>query len=210
MAVSFRKILFATICLAPLVAALLIPGIGVLVSLAIVTAALVFIKEARGGTLAFVHHNIFRSVLWGLIAGILIQVSLFFLIEPLIEQLTDSRISLEDFAAVEGNLVNYLLFLAVGLIFGGIVEELIFRGFVIGWGVRIFGERSGILIAIVSATAFGAAHLYQGLAGVLTTGLTGLLFGLLYIFLGRKLVPAIVAHMTVNFIGITQIYLGYY
>jgi membrane protease YdiL (CAAX protease family) len=210
MTVSSRKILFAAICLAPLVAALLLPGVGVLVSLAIVTAALVFIKDARTGTLNFVHHNLSRSILWGLIAGILLQISLFFLIEPLIEQLTNSRISLEDFAAVEGNLANYLLFLAVGLIFGGVLEELVFRGFVIGWGVRIFGERSGLALAILSAAIFGAAHMYQGIAGVLTTGLTGLLFGLLYIFLGRKLAPAIVAHMTVNFIGITQIYLGYY
>ena len=181
-----------------------------LVSLVIVAAALWFIKETRDATLPLVYRTILRSLLWGLAAGILIQAALFFLIEPLIEQLTRSSISLENFAGVEGNLVNYLMLLAVGLIFGGILEELIFRGFVIGWGVQVFGERSGLWLAILSAVVFGAAHLYQGIAGALTTGLTGLIFGLLYLYLDRKLLPVMVTHMTVNLIGITQIYLGFY
>ena len=83
-------------------------------------------------------------------------------------------------------------------------------GFVIGWGTQLFGDKSGLLLAFLSAAAFGAAHLYQGIAGVLSTGLTGLIFGILYLLTGRKLLPVVLAHMTVNFIGITQIYLGYH
>ncbi len=204
-----KKFAVALVCLSPLVPALLFPGVGVLASLGIVLAALFLIKQSRAGVLPFVDHSIFRSVLLGIGFGILIQISLHFLIEPLIEQLSQSEISLENFDEVNGNLANYLMLLALGLLFGGIVEELIFRGFVIGWGVRIFGERSGIFLAILSASAFGAAHMYQGIAGVVTTGLTGMILGFIYLFVGRKLLPVIVTHMTINFIGITQIYLGY-
>lgn len=44
--------------------------------------------------------------------------------------------------------------------------------------------------------------------GVLVTGLVGLCFGLFYLWLGRSLLPVIVAHMTVNAWGITGLYLG--
>jgi hypothetical protein len=43
---------------------------------------------------------------------------------------------------------------------------------------------------------------------VITTGLVGLLLGLLSLRMGRKLLPAIVAHMTINAYGITLLYLG--
>ena len=205
-----RRIWLAAICLSPLVVALSFPGIGVLGSFVIVLGALFLVKETRAGTLSFVHHSVWRSVLLGIGFGVLIQLSLFFAVEPIIEGLTGSKLSLDDFAAVEGSLASYLTLLAIGLLFGGIAEELIFRGFVVGWGVRIFGERSGWFLAILSASVFGAAHMYQGIAGVLTTGLTGMLFGFFYLSLGRKLLPVIVMHMTVNLIGITQIYLGYY
>lgn len=205
-----KKFGLRTLCLAPLVPALLLPGVGVLASAAIMLLAILFVRQSREPSLALVFHNIARSAAIGISAGAAIQAALYFGIEPLVETITDSRISLESFETVKGNFRNYLIFLTIGIVFGGIVEELVFRGFVIGWGTRLFGERYALLLAVVSASAFGAAHLYQGIAGVLTTGLTGLAFGILYLSTGRKLLPALLAHMSVNFIGITQIYLGWY
>lgn len=196
------------LCIVPLVPAIAIPGVGVLGSLLLVILTLVFVRDARAPTLAMIQHSVARSILIGIFAGFAIAVAFDFLVEPFVESLTGDAIDLENFAAVEGNVVNFLALLAVGLLFGGIVEELIFRGFVIGWGAHIFGARMAIPLAVLSATVFGAAHLYQGLAGTITTGLTGLLFGLLYIACGRNLLPAIVAHMTVNAYGVTLIYLG--
>lgn len=205
-----RNVFFAAICLSPLAPAIMIPGAGVLLSLAIVAAALLFIKRSRNGTLAFYQGSIARSLALGVAAGALLQIALYYLLEPFIEYLTQSEIALENFDAVRGNFSNYLMLLAVGLLFGGIAEELIFRGFVIGWGVTIFGKHSGTALAFLSAAAFGVAHFYQGIAGVLATAVVGLLLGLFYLLMERQLLPVIVAHMTINFIGITLIYLGYY
>ena len=205
-----RKTAYRALCLSPLIPALLVPGVGVLGSMTIMLLALIFVRQSRQGTLAFIFQNVSRSVAIGISAGVVIQAALYFGVEPLIEAATNSKISLKSFDAITGNVQNYLILLTIGIIFGGIVEELVFRGFVIGWGTQLFGDKSGLLLAFLSAAAFGAAHLYQGIAGVLSTGLTGLIFGILYLLTGRKLLPVVLAHMTVNFIGITQIYLGYH
>ena len=205
-----RKSAYRALCLSPLIPALLVPGVGVLGSMTIMLLALIFVRQSRQGTLAFIFQNVSRSVAIGISAGVVIQAALYFGVEPLIEAATNSKISLKSFDAITGNVQNYLILLTIGIIFGGIVEELVFRGFVIGWGTQLFGDKSGLLLAFLSAAAFGAAHLYQGIAGVLSTGLTGLLFGIIHLRYGRKLLPVVLAHMTVNFIGITQMYLGYY
>ena len=206
---AIRKNAFRALCLSPLLPALLLPGVGVLGSAAIVVLTLIFVRQSRAGTMPFIFKDFSRSVMIGIAAGVIIQAALLFGIEPLVEALTNSRISLENFDAIEGNLQNYLVLLAIGILFGGIVEELVFRGFVIGWGTRLFGEKSGLLLAFLSASIFGAAHLYQGVAGALSTGIAGLAFGILYLSTGRKLLPAMLAHMTVNLIGITLLYLGH-
>lgn len=207
---STRKFAYGALCLSPLAPVLLLPGVGVLGSMAIVLLTLIFVRPSRKGSLAFLFQNVPRSIVVGIAAGAAIQAALYFGIEPIIEAATGAKISLENFDEVTGNFQNYLALLAIGVLFGGIVEELVFRGFVIGWGTRLFGERRGLLLAFLSAAAFGAAHLYQGIAGVWSTGLTGFIFGILYLMTGRKLLPVVLAHMTVNFIGITQIFLGYH
>ncbi|WP_370187188.1 lysostaphin resistance A-like protein [Qipengyuania sp.] len=202
--------LYGFLCLLPLLPAVAVPGLGVLVSLAIVILILIFVSQSRTPTLALSQGHPFRKALYGLGAGLLIAVASHVLIEPLIEQLTGHEIELAGIGHVEGDLVNFLLLLTLGLLFGGIAEELVFRGFVVGWGAAIFGDRAAIWLVLLSATVFGLSHLYQGLAGVITTGLIGLSFGLLYLWNGRKLLVPVIAHMTVNAYGLTLMYLGLY
>lgn len=79
----------------------------------------------------------------------------------------------------------------------GICEEIIFRGFLIWY----FGHwMSPWVAAIVVAAAFGVGHLYQGVAGVLKTGINGLLMGLLFVGTGSLLWP-IILHTAVDLQG---------
>ena len=83
-----------------------------------------------------------------------------------------------------------------------------FQGFVIGWGERLFGG-GAIFLVVLSAAVFGAAHLYQGPSGMLSTGLMGFLFGLLYLSTGRRLIACMLAHATIDILGITELYVGH-
>jgi membrane protease YdiL (CAAX protease family) len=70
----------------------------------------------------------------------------------------------------------------------GIVEEIIYRGFVI-WYLAQFMPLWGAVI--VSSVFFGLAHCYQGAAGTVRTGLVGLGFGVFYVFTGSIWLPII-------------------
>jgi membrane protease YdiL (CAAX protease family) len=50
---------------------------------------------------------------------------------------------------------------------------------------------------LVSSVAFGLAHSYQGLGGIMRTGLVGLAFGALFVFSGSIWLP-IVGHILVD------------
>ncbi len=72
----------------------------------------------------------------------------------------------------------------------GVVEEIIYRGFLIWY----LGQYMPVWAAVVlSSVAFGLAHSYQGVNGVLRVVLIGLVFGALYIVSGSIWLP-IVAH----------------
>lgn len=180
---------------------------GSLISLAAVLLTLAFVKPARRPTLALSDARWLRHVVIGVAGGLALWFLSDRLWEPLLQQWF-GPIKLDSFAAVRGNLMNYLLLLAAGFVFGGVIEEIVFRGFVIGWGSALFGPRSVVPLVLLSSIVFGSAHLYQGASGAISTGLIGLGFALLYVGTGRKLLAPMLAHMTLDAIGITQIYLG--
>lgn len=68
----------------------------------------------------------------------------------------------------------------------GIVEELLYRGFVL-W---VLAQEMPLWAAVLlSCVAFGLAHSYQGVGGMLRTGLIGLLFAILFVASGSLWLP---------------------
>jgi membrane protease YdiL (CAAX protease family) len=50
-------------------------------------------------------------------------------------------------------------------------------------------------------------HVYQGLAGIITTTFIALIFGAVYLIAKRRLFPVILAHLIINTISLTAFYL---
>ena len=96
-----------------------------------------------------------------------------------------------------GNLVHMLPhnrrdlrhFIAISLT-AGVVEEIVYRGFVL-WYLALIMPLWGAVI--VSSVAFGLGHSYQGALGGLRCGLIGLAFAIFYIVTGSIWLP-IIAH----------------
>jgi len=76
----------------------------------------------------------------------------------------------------------------------GIVEETIYRGFVLWY---LFQYMPAWAAVVVSAIGFGLGHSYQGAGGVARVTVLGLVFGALYIFTGSIWVP-IVGHILLD------------
>ena len=100
-----------------------------------------------------------------------------------------------------GNLVHFLPnnrndlrhFIAVSMT-AGVVEEIVYRGFVL-WYLALFMPLWGAVI--VSSVAFGLGHSYQGVIGGLRCGLVGLAFAVFYVVTGSIWLP-IIAHATLD------------
>lgn len=180
---------------------------GSLASLAIVLAAVALVKPSRGPTLSLLGDRWMRNAAIGILGGLVLWFLSDQVWEPMLK-LWVGPIKLDSLAGVRGNPLNYLVLMAIAFVYGGVVEEMVFRGFVIGWGSTLFGPRSTIPLVLLSSAVFGSAHLYQGLSGAISTGLIGLGFALLYVGTGKKLLAPVLAHMVVDAIGVTQLYLG--
>jgi membrane protease YdiL (CAAX protease family) len=81
----------------------------------------------------------------------------------------------------------------------GVAEETIFRGYLI---MRFQDLNTGTPAAIVlSAFIFSLGHGYEGSAGVVTIGVMGLVFALVYLW-RRSLVAPMMMHCLVDFMSI--------
>ena len=103
---------------------------------------------------------------------------------------------LPDFNALLPVTTRERLVWAVVAISAGICEEVVFRGWLLSTLHTALGLDGTVLIA-VAAVAFGLAHSYQKITGMLLTGFLGAFFCVLYVKTGSLLVP-ILLHIFVD------------
>ncbi|PYO98755.1 MAG: hypothetical protein DMD60_03475 [Gemmatimonadetes bacterium] len=91
-------------------------------------------------------------------------------------------------------------------------EEFVYRGYLLTRIARALGGEPRAWRAALVATSilFGVGHAFQGWSGVISAGLGGFLFGLLYLATGRNLWVCMIAHGTTDTVGFLLLYLGKY
>ncbi|SOE02754.1 CPBP family intramembrane glutamic endopeptidase [Blastococcus haudaquaticus] len=82
------------------------------------------------------------------------------------------------------------LFTVVGVT-AGVCEEWLYRGFFLAVVAALAGGPPTGVLVVVAALAFGLAHAYQGLVGVVTTGLLGGIMAAVYLQTGSLLLPVL-------------------
>jgi len=130
-----------------------------------------------------------------------------FVVTPLMERLGAPPLDVSVLqVAVEGNLVNYLIFL-LPISWGSAAfgEELLARGFIQYRFSQLAGRHIGV---VLQALVFALAHFYQGMMGVANIFALAVVFGFVYNRCGRNLWPLIAAHGITDTIGMTALYLG--
>ncbi|WP_370336639.1 CPBP family intramembrane glutamic endopeptidase [Parvularcula marina] len=116
----------------------------------------------------------------------------------------------DRFSGIGGNLSIYLMWLGIGIVSGGLAEEMFFRGYLITRLQTVFNGffLAPVLVVFIPGLIFGYGHFYyQGLSGWITTGMIGVVIGTLFLLYKRNLWPLIIAHAAVDAIGITAMYL---
>jgi CAAX protease family protein len=74
----------------------------------------------------------------------------------------------------------------------GIGEEVIYRGLLLHYLHVLPFHLSWTLALVVSSVIFGIGHLYQGIAGAVSTVVVGFLFGAMFLATGSLLLPIVV------------------
>lgn len=135
-----------------------------------------------------------------------------------LSQVLDRPPVIDDrFAGIEGNVPLFAMWLLIGWGVGGFAEELIFRGFLINRIETILKNEAPILkttaisflAIIIPGLLFGFVHYWnRGLFGALQIVPVGIGFGVFYLLFRRRLLPLMLAHATVDTLGVTSRFLG--
>ena len=154
-----------------------------------------------------------RVILLGVVCGLLwpflssiIDALITALISPVVH-IGNQNLSL--FSNLKNhNVLGLLSWIVVSFTFAAFGEEIIFRGYMVSRLADLFGTaRMGLVLSVlVASLAFAFAHGYQGWAGLLSSFITGLAFGFLYVRMRRNLWANVLFHGINDTIGFIIIF----
>lgn len=110
-----------------------------------------------------------------------------------------------------GSPVEALKWLLLVWTFAAFGEEVGYRGYLMTRAADL-GRRSRaawIGALIVSSVLFGYGHYYKGPAGILDSGVAGLILGGAYLLSGKVLWTSILAHGFIDTFGVLALYMGW-
>lgn len=130
-----------------------------------------------------------------------------YLLDALRDILTEQgRSNVEEKLSAELNILprkfqTYLFFIPLALS-AGICEEIVFRGYFIGYFVSLFGNHLAAQVAAIAIPAliFGVVHTYQGPQAIYKIVGMAVLFGTVYVLSG-SIYLLIILHFVVDLIG---------
>lgn len=151
-----------------------------------------------------------KVALQGVVATAVVFVSVMYGIGPIAAAVATEPPDVSHLMGVVGNPTGYLTVLVVVWITAAVMEELLFRGFLLNETARILGDGrvAWAAAAVGTGVVFGLAHAYQGPSGIVLTGGVGVVMGLVYLGVGRRLWPLILAHGLIDTYSITQLFLS--
>jgi membrane protease YdiL (CAAX protease family) len=137
-----------------------------------------------------------------LVLGLALYIPMFFLVGLLEAALSSLGFSPPktpgpSFFQFRGQMEVVLAILLVAVV--AVSEETIFRGYLF---LRLRTvTRSTMAALVLAAVVFALGHGYEGSLGVITVGLMGLIFNLVYLWTGSLITP-MVLHFIQDFLGI--------
>lgn len=142
-------------------------------------AALLYLGKDWDG-MGFNSKNLKNQFIMGLLLGLvmflLFNIGLSSVLNNIFPQPKDSS-GILIFFKDSKNLFTWLI---IGIFGGGLVEEVM-RIFVLTRFEKRFKQYGLYIALIISSLVFGIGHLYQGVGTAISTGISGLVLGIIYI-----------------------------
>ena len=161
------------------------------------------------------HIGLTKPTSWGavwlqaIILSVLLLVVVDMLLTPFVEVLSGQEIDVSGLDGIRGNFIGYAIFIVFMWVVAAFGEEFVYRGLLVKRLGSLFGNTQVAYwgAVIISSVLFGIAHRYQGISGMISTGMVGFIFGALFINSKNRLWLTILTHGVYDVIGITLIYL---
>jgi membrane protease YdiL (CAAX protease family) len=132
-------------------------------------------------------------------------------IEPLTGRFWPPIVAPAGAEAITGNIKMAALALLIVWTFAAFGEEIAYRGYLLTRMAEIGRQTTAAYwfgIVFVSIL-FGYGHYYKGPAGVIDSGLAGLILGSAYMLAGRNLWASIIAHGLIDTVAVVALYFGW-
>ena len=152
-----------------------------------------------------------RVVLWALAAAALRILLGDLVIDPITSRFWPPAVAPAGTETITGNVKNALLGLLLVWTFAAFGEEIAYRGYLLARAADI-GKRSTAAYwigVVLVAVLFGYGHYYKGPAGVLDSGVAGLILGAAYLLSGRSLWTCILAHGFIDTVAVVAVFFGW-
>ena len=187
-----------------------VPGIGVVNALAIIVLLFWVRGDGLVGLGFFLPESWTGTILLSFLLGVGIQLASTLFLEPFSDRVTKSTTDHSLFESLRGNLKNFLILLVSVWVLVSFLEEIIFRGYMMGDIAKLIGTSKPALAVnlVLTSVLFGLAHWYQGKSGALSTGIIGAVLGILFISSGFNLWLPILTHGFIDTIGLFLIYIN--
>ena len=134
-----------------------------------------------------------------------------FVIEPLTRRIWPPIVAPAEAETITGNIKLALLGLLIVWAFAAFGEEIAYRGYLLTRAAEIGKQTTGaywVGIVFISVL-FGYGHYYKGPAGILDSGVAGLVLGAAYMLAGRNLWASILAHGFIDTFAVVVLFFGW-
>ena len=133
-----------------------------------------------------------------------------FVIEPLTGRIWPPIVAPAGAERITGDIKLALLGLLIVWTFAAFGEEVAYRGYLLTRAAEIGRQTTAAYwVGIVSVSVlFGYGHYYKGPAGILDSGVAGLILGAAYMLAGRNLWASILAHGFIDTFAVVALFCG--
>lgn len=134
-----------------------------------------------------------------------------FVIDPLTAHFWPPAVAPSGSDQIAGHAWVALRWLLLVWTFAAFGEEIAYRGYLLTRAADVGGRsKTAYWVAILPVSVlFGIGHYYKGPAGMLDSGVAGILLGIAYVLSGRNLWVCILAHGFIDTFGVLAAFFGW-
>jgi CAAX protease family protein len=153
-----------------------------------------------------------KTLVLGVSVGIAMELLELFVTQPLLARLLGKMPDLSEVEAVRHNPTMLLVGLALTWTLAAFGEEMVYRGYMMSRLAEVLrGTRWAWVVSLILVNLlFGAAHMDQGMTGMIENAIDGMLLGMLYLGSKKSLAAPIIAHGVTDTIDLVLLFLGRY